>query len=463
MSNPIVEITEADLPQNLKAFWSKAQEAVKIQNHGYAISLAGAVLKECPGFVDARKLSRKAAAILTAGAKKKSGGFFGGMSTSKLVNGAKKDPVKGLVAIEKELEKDPFDTNVNEALFEVAMSLGLVETATFALETVRQGAPENAKLMHKLADHYLQMERPDLATDVYNDIVKHHPSDINAVKGAKDCSAKASMKKQRWGEDADIESLKKDAAGAKALEESDRAAMTKDQQVEKLAQLIEEYQQDQNNLNVVKSIAALYEEMENWTDAHAFYDWAYQISNSDAALKQKASQLADKVAQEKLLEIEAQLAADPNNAELRAQVEEARRVSTAEAVAIAKQRVEDNPTDPQMRFDLGSALYNAGEYSEAIPHLQQATRNPHIRTKVLLTLARAFVGKGMLDLAVKQLGDALADLQAMDSTKKEILYEKGLVHSQLEAQSEALECFKQIYEVDYGYKDVAHRVESSYS
>jgi hypothetical protein len=28
---------------------------------------------------------------------------------------------------------------------------------------------------------------------------------------------------------------------------------------------------------------------------------------------------------------------------------------------------------------------------------------------------------------------------------------------------EALNCFKQIYEVDYGYRDVAQRVESSYA
>lgn len=464
MSVPIVEITESDLPQNLKSFWNKAQEAVKIQNHGYAISLVNAVLKESPGFLEARKLARKCAAQLTAGtAMKKGGGFFGGMSTSKLVSAAKKDPAKGLIAIEKELEKAPFDASVNEALYDVAMSLGLLQTATFALETVRQGSPENAKILHKLALHYIQLERTDLATEVYTEIVKYHPGDSVAVKGAKDCAARASMKQQRWGEDADIESLKKDAAGAKALEDSDRAAMTKDQQVEKLAQLIEQYQQDQNNLNVVKSIAALYEEMENWTDAHAFYDWAYQISNSDTALKQKAAMLSDKVAKETLRVVEDQLAADPNNEELRAYVAEARRASAAEAVIVAKKRVEENPTDPQMRFDLGSALYDAGEYSEAIPHLQQATRNPHIRTKVLLTLARAFVGKGMLDLAVKQLSDALADLQVMDSTKKEVLYEKGLVHDKLGAQEEALNSFKQIYEIDYGYRDVAHRVESSYS
>ena len=128
-----------------------------------------------------------------------------------------------------------------------------------------------------------------------------------------------------------------------------------------------------------------------------------------------------------------------------------------------RKRVEQNPTDPQLRFDLGQALYHAGEYSDAIPHLQQATRNPHIRTRVLLLLGRTFDAKGMSDMAIKQLADANSELTVMDKTKKEVLYELGLIHEKVESGDEALNCFKQIYEVDYGYRDVAHRVESSYS
>jgi tetratricopeptide (TPR) repeat protein len=467
MSDHIVEITEAELPQNLKTLWLKALSAVELQNHGYAVNLINAVLKDAPGFLEGRKLSRQCSVRLTAGKKKKvsalGGLLSGGVNTMKLSAAAKKDPASALIQIEKELEKEPYDPAINEVLFDTALSMGLPETAAFALETVREGAPENTKLLHKLAEHYLSSERPDLATEVYNDIVKQEPGDIRAVKGAKDSSAKASMKKQKWGEDASLDELKKDSEEAKKLEEADRSALTRDQQKAKLAELIQQYQQDQNDLNVVKQIASLYEDMEEWTDAHAFFDWAYQISNGDAALKQKAAELGDRVARESLKDLEAQLAADPNNDALRAQVDEARRAHAAEAVAVASKRVEENPTDPQLRFELGEALYNAGDYSEAIPHLQQATRNPHIRTKVLLTLARAFDGKGMHDLAIKQLADALADLQVMDTTKKEVLYEKGLIHSKMDAAADALECFKQIYEVDYGYRDVANRVESSYS
>ncbi|MFC5049878.1 tetratricopeptide repeat protein [Rubritalea spongiae] len=467
MSSQFVEITEADLPQNLKVLWLKALSAEELQNYSYAISLANAVLKEEPGFLKGRRLARKCAAKMTAGQKKKvsalTGLLSGGVNTMKLSNAAKKDPAAALILIEKELEKNPYDAGVNEVLFETALMMGMSETAAFALETVREGAPENTKMLHKLAEYYVGIDRPDLATEVYNDIVKQAPGDINAVKGAKDCSAKASMKKQRWGEGASMDELKKDAAGAKKLEEADRAAMTRDQMKEKLAGLIGQYEQDQNDLNVVKQIAKLYEDLEKWESAHAFYDWAFQISNGDAALRKKSEQLGDRVAKEKLAALEAQLETDPNNEELRAQLDEARKAHAMSTVAEASKRVEQNPTDPQLRFELGSALYNAGNYSDAIPHLQQATRNPHIRTKVLLTLARAFDGKGMHDLAIKQLADALADLQGMDDTKKEVLYEKGLIHSKMGVKEDALACFKEIYEVDYGYRDVAQRVESSYS
>ena len=40
--------------------YDKALSAVELRNYGYAISLIGAVLKESPGFLDGRKMLRKA-------------------------------------------------------------------------------------------------------------------------------------------------------------------------------------------------------------------------------------------------------------------------------------------------------------------------------------------------------------------------------------------------------------------
>ena len=69
---------------------------------------------------------------------------------------------------------------------------------------------------------------------------------------------------------------------------------------------------------------------------------------------------------------------------------------------------------------------------------------------------------GMLDLAMKQFEDAAKEIVTMDGMKKEIVYNLGIVYEKMGAREKSLNCMKQIYESDYGYRDVAERVESSY-
>lgn len=459
------EITEAELPANAKPLWLKALTALQSTNHEYAITLLQAVLKESPSFLDARKLLRKCEVQLYGSTHKKSSFFgiqTGGMSTMKLQSAAKKDPLGTIYLIEKDLEKSPYDEQLNELLFDTCLKLELFETAAFALETVRKGHPENSKLLHKLASFYITQNQAERAIEVYNDIIKHNPTDGTAIKGSKDAAARASMQKQKWDENSDIKSLMRNASEAQELEQASRVGLTRQQLEQRRDLTIEKYNADPNHLATVKELAAIYEQIEDWHNAFTFYDWAHSLSSSDVALATKANTMRNLAIELDLQQLGDALKEDPNNEELRASLAQRRTDRLAEQVEDAKRQVDQNPTDPQLRFDLGNALYQLGDFSAAIPHLQQATKNPHIRIKVLLMLARTFQAKGMLDIAIKQLSDALSDLTSMDATKKEILFEKGLIHQQLGDSSSALDCFKQIYEVDYSYKDVAQRVESSY-
>lgn len=445
--------------------WLKALTAVQTSNLEYGINLLQGVLKESPGFLAGRKMLRECELKIAGNTKKKAGLFGisgGGVGIMKLQSAAKKDPVGTLPLIEKELEKDPMNDQANDLLFDTCLKLELFESAAFALETVRKGNPENAKLLHKLAEFYLSRDQPMIASEVYNDIIKLHPTDGPAIKGSKDASARASMQKQKWDENADMRSLMKNTAEFEELEKASRTGLTREQLEERRDKVVEKYNLDPNHLATVKDLANLYEQLEDWHNAHTFFSWAHSLSNGDVALATKAAAMNDRALEMDMKNLESAAAADPNNAELQAALDARKADRLAEQVQESQKRVDQNPTDPQLRFELGTALYKAGEYSAAIPHLQQATRNPHIRTKVLLTLARAFRAKGMFDLAIKQLSDALADLVAMDNTKKEVLYEKGLIHAEVNDKVSALDCFKQIYEVDYGYRDVADRVESSY-
>ena len=453
----ITEITEENLPANLREHWKSAKASVERNNPGYAIKFLQAILKEEPGFLNARKLLRQAEISetgATPGSSKK--GLFGSSGAGRQ---AKKDPAGALVTIEKELEKDPFNLGLNETLHDVALRISLMDTAAFALETARKGNPENTKVAHRLAQFYVARDMHLEAASVFRDIVKHDPSDGAAVKGEKDSSAKASMQQNLTDDNTGI---KVDSAGAAELEKASRTALTKDQLQERAAELVVQYQANANDLAVVKQLANTYEQLEEWTNAHQFYDWAHQLSEGDVALKGKAEAMKDQAADEYIRQVKVAAEADPDNEELQAQLAEISADRLKERVQECEERVKANPTDPKMRFDLGTAYYDAGEYSEAIPHLQQATRNPHIRIKVLLTLGRCFDAKGLTDLAIKQLSDANSELTVMDNVKKEILYALGSIYHKAGRKDEALECFKQIYEVDYGYRDVAARVEGSY-
>ena len=133
------------------------------------------------------------------------------------------------------------------------------------------------------------------------------------------------------------------------------------------------------------------------------------------------------------------------------------------AVEEAKQRVERNPTDKAYRFDLGQAFFNGGMFGEAIPELQQARQNPNLRIKALLMLGKCFEKKNMNDLAINAFSDAAKDIAVMDNTKKELLYDLAMVYEKTGHKDLYLESLKEIYNFDYGFKDVAKRVEASYT
>src|SRR3954451_11022700 len=184
--------TESDLPPNARTLWLKAHSAVELRNFGYAISLLLAVLKESPGFLEARKVLRRAEIANTKGKKS----FLSGLSTASLKGSGmvKKDPVAAMELAEKTLETDPYNRGANDLLKEAARAAGYPEIAAFALETLIEGNPKDTKLMHELGTQYNAMGESGKAVDVYSRIAELNPSDMEAIKKSKDAAANATMK-----------------------------------------------------------------------------------------------------------------------------------------------------------------------------------------------------------------------------------------------------------------------------
>lgn len=164
--------------------------------------------------------------------------------------------------------------------------------------------------------------------------------------------------------------------------------------------------------------------------------------------------------------MEAWISANPDAPDIEEQKQNLAAIRIQRASSVineSKARVDRNPTDKALRFDLGQAYFNATMYTEAIPELQQAKGNPHIRIKAMLLLGRCFERKNMNDLARSSFAEANRELSIMDNTKKELLYELAMVCEKMGDKAGSLEALKEIYNADYGYRDVAKRVEASYS
>jgi len=453
-------VTETELQPKHQNLWKRGQLSIEQKNWDYAISLLLPIVKDVPGFLDGRKWLRLAEGEAAGGGRKFSfgGGFFKGSS--------KKDPWEIIADLEENVfQKDPYNVAANQQLYDLAIKLQFPDLASFALETICKGQPTNTKVMHTLAEHYMTHDEPGRASTVYAEILKIDPRDLNAAKGEKDAAARNSIKTQGWGAD-NINSAKKDNEEANLLEMLNKQGRTQEQTEGLLAHFIGLYNQDQTNINYVKSMAQLYEELEQTDNALMFYEYALTLNPGDVALQRRTEIIRDKAQDMQIQQMETDLAVNPDAPdaeEKRAQLAEIRRQRASVMINDCKLRVERNPTDKALRYDLGQAYFNAGMFTEAIPELQQAKGNPNIRIKAILLLGRCFERKNMNDLAQSAFMEASKELAIMDNTKKEILYELALVSEKMGKKDQYLEALKEIYNTDYGYRDVAKRVESSYN
>lgn len=466
--------TDKDLKDNVRALWLKALSAVELRNYGYAISLITAVLKESPGFLDGRKMLRKAEVANTKGKKQ---AFLSGLSTASLKGASmvKKDPISAMELAEKTLETDPYNRGANDLLKEAARAAGFQEIAAFALETLVEGNPKDTKLMHELGTQYNAMGEADKAVHIYSRIAEINPADMEALKKSKDAAANATMKSGGWETAKDYRDLIKNKDQTEALEMQGRVVKDVNMIDATLAEMWPKYEANPESMDVVRKIALLYEQkssvteaLEDLDEAIKWYSYANDLAkNADPQIARKLSDHQQKRLDFDIKSLEDWFAAGGDQheeaAQYRDQLDNLKRERAERLITESRKRVERNPTDLQLRFELGERLLEAGNPGEAITELQKAQQNPNVRLKAMALLGRCFVLKGMFDMAAARFELAASEMIAMDATKKDTLYELALLYEKMGQKEKYVKCIKDIAEVDYTYKDVSERMERLYT
>lgn len=449
--------------------------AMELKNYPYVLQLTQGLLQSLPEFLDGRKLARRAAIEKAKTTKK---GFFSALglsSSSKAAGLLKKNDLAGaLVELEEFLADDPHNVQANTLLQEVAMKWNppMKDLAFFAFDTILGGAPKDKEQLNRFASFCMAKDEtgnprdPARAVDLYNRILAIAPNDLAAIKGSKDASASLTVHKGGWAVADSYRDLIKNKEEAVSLEQQGRVVKSEEMIDQQIAELSAAVQEDPSSIDKSRKVAALYEQKEDLDNALEWYRYVLGLTaGADPTIARKISDIQLRqineayTAREEFLEASPD---DPDAPRYRQEMEELAKQRAEFVLGDARERVDSNPTDLIAHFELATALMDAGHHQEAIGHLQRARNNPSIRLKAMSKLGQCYVSRSMNDLAAKTFEDAISELTAMDSVKKDLLYNLGTIRETMEQKEKALECFKQIYEVDYGYRDVASKVESSY-
>jgi len=460
--------TEKELNEGLRALWLKAVAAIELRNFGYSISLVQEILKQEPEFLTGRQLLRRAEVTKTKLTKKS----FLNISTApigvmKAQREIKRDPKRAVEMLEEVLEAEPYNRQANLLLKEAALAAGWSEIGVLALRTLLEDNPRDLKVLYELGRLYHELGDHENEVEVYNQITAINPLDAQALRLGKDASARASMKRGGWTQAESYRDLIKNKEEAISLEQQSRIRLTGEALNQQIAEADARHQAEPENLDVARRLGALNEQKDDFEAAIRWYQCAADLTRSaDTGLLRKISDLKIKCLEREIAGHEEFLsthnAPDPLHAETSEKLRAAKITRAEILIADAQERVARNPTDLQLRFELGANLFNAERFREAVPELQRARQNPHARLKAMNLLGCCYGKLGMLDLAMKQLQEASQEILSMDVMKKEIVYNLGTVYERMGELEKSLACMKQIYEVDYGYRDVAKRVESSY-
>jgi tetratricopeptide (TPR) repeat protein len=450
---------------------TKAVEAAQRENDDYAIALFCQILEKEPGFFECRRALR-AAQFRKAGTA--STGFFkkmmSGASSSPQVAKAKmalgKNPAEAMAIAEQVLNGDPTSAVAHRIIADAAQALDLPLTRLFELETLAKNSPKDKGVVVDYANAVAETgSNARVAEKILDELIRTSPYDTDLLQAQKNLSAHRTMNEGGYGAleggEGSYRDILRNKDEAVSLEQEKRVQKTEDVAERLIGEYETRLQTEPGNLKLVRSLAELYTQKNQFDRALELYARIKQSdSGSDASLDRAIAETTVRRYDFQITEL------NPFATDQTEQAEQVARL-TAEKLAFqmaeCQKRVEKYPTDMAIRFEMGQLYFQAGRYAEATAEFQKAQGNPHKRIAAMSWLAQCFAKRKMFDLAADKLQDAIKEKPGFDDEKKDLVYNLGCVLETMGKKQEAFEQFKLIFKDDGSYRDVSAKVEAYYA
>ncbi|MEC9331670.1 MAG: hypothetical protein VX409_04470 [Verrucomicrobiota bacterium] len=452
------EKSQKEVHPQARDYFEKGIAALRKDNLDYASKLFEQSLKKEPGFFECREALRLNQ-FKRAEKKSSFSKIFSKTTSSSLLPkgqlALRNNPVEAIEVAEQILNEDPYSVMGNKLLGEAASILGFHKTALFAWEWVMKQQPGDKKNTINYCDALVEAGELAKADECCSELAKSYPEDLAVLQLSKNLSARLTMSEGGYDKvaagEADYRAVLKDESEAVLLEQENRRS----EQESTAASLIKEYEKrlesDNNNLKLIRSLAELHGRKKDFNRSVEYYELFNKTNlRSDAGVDRA-------IVRAKLSNYDQRIESADSE-----RVEQLRKERDCFEIEQVQQLAESYPSDLSLRFELGVLQFKADDIQSAIKSFQRAQGSPHREIASLTYLGQCFSKRGMNDMAARTLQNALDKKEVMDNEKMDLYYQLGCVLEEIGKKEESIEQFKQIYERDIDYRDVADRVDAYY-
>jgi len=459
-SVPVAQSDQGDLAA-ARAFFEKARSAAESKNYDYAIEMYLEGLQRAPDALEEGHLP-----LCELGLQRRGRGGKKPSVVERVRHLRGRTPLEQMLNAEYLFAKDPDHTPYAEAMLKAAVDGGYHRTAHWIANLIFQtnNAIEKPSLQTYilLKDCYKAMGQYDKAVAACQRAVRMKPDDKELADEFKNLSAELTMSKGKYGVEGDFRQSIRDRETQARLYAQDRMVKTEDYRLSAVEEARKAYAKDpdvaQNAFNLADALADLEQEDAESEAIQLLSDAAE--SHKDFRFAERAGLLRIRQGRRRLRAAKKQLKAEPSDAAAQANVRDLTEALSRTELEHYRLCVENYPTDLSAKYEYGLRLMRSERYNEAIPLLQDAQKDPRRRISAMDKIGYCFFMKGWYADAIDVFSRAIDSYEIKDDAiAKELRYNLALAHESQGDRDRALELYRKIAQLDFGYKDVSDRVD----
>jgi tetratricopeptide (TPR) repeat protein len=313
-----------------------------------------------------------------------------------------------------------------------------------------------------LKDSYIALGEYDKAVAACQRASRMRPDDKELADQCKNLSAELAMSKGKYDKDGDFRQSIRDQETQAKLYAQDRVIKTQDYRVSAVEDARKAYAREPEQPKNVFSLAGALADLETdeaENEAIQLLEDAC-VGRHNFNFKERAGLLKIRQLKRKLRPVRQVLETQPENAEAKTQQAELTAKLNDTELEHYRLCVENYPTDLAAKYEYGLRLLQNQRFNEAIPLFQEAQKDPRRKIAAMDKIGSCFFMKGWYADAVDVFARAIDAYEIKeDGLAKELRYNLARAYEEQGQKEKALEVYRRIAQLDFGYKDVSVRVD----